>query len=122
MANSSILGIDHAADIPAGRSRDELGPSDSSDSGSDVRRPAGSNAEADAALAEILAQDAQASDTDSTSTGESASASDDDEVKEAADIAPDRIVDAAQAGISEGTVGPMDEADDEDRDAPAVSR
>ena len=112
MAHSSILGADSVPEIPAGRSRDELGPSDTSDSGSDGRYPGGKPATAEGAGAENTWQEAQGSDTDSASTGEAASALEGEGVLDGADIAPDQIVDAAQAGVTEGPDAPLSEPDE----------
>jgi hypothetical protein len=57
-----------------------LGPSDSSDSGSDVQ-----------GAAEALGDAGLDSDTDRNGTGERSSAAPDSEMKEGADIAPDHI-------------------------------
>lgn len=81
MAKSSLLGGDAAPGIPEGRTIARLGPSDSSDSGSDVGT-AGSNA----------------SDTDASGTGERLSVDQPgNEVAADADILPDRV-DAAVGG------------------------
>ncbi len=74
MAYSSILGADPAPAQPSGRSSDLLGPSDSSDTGSDAL---GTN--------EVHA------DSDGSGTGERGAVFGGDAV-EGADIAPDRIV------------------------------
>lgn len=79
MSNSSILGADRAPTFPAGRDSGALGPSDSSDSGSDV----GS-----------LVPEA---DSDREATGERASVAG-DHIRDGADIAPDRITGGRDAG------------------------
>jgi len=84
MAYSSILGADPAPVQPAGRGSDALGPSDSSDSGSDAF-----------GTREVHA------DSDSPGTGERAGVSGAD-IEEGADIAPDRVV----------HMGPGDEEED----------
>ena len=71
-----------------------LGPSDSSDSGSDVQ-----------GAAQELGDAGLDSDSDRNGTGERASASPDGEVKDGADIAPDRIED----------IGADDDQDGEER-------
>lgn len=86
MATSSILGAERAPILPAGRDSGALGPSDSSDSGSDV----GS-----------LAPEA---DSDRQATGERASVSG-ERIREGNDISPDRITGARDAG---------EQAEDED--------
>jgi hypothetical protein len=88
MATSSLLGADRAPAQPAGRSIDALGPSDSTDSGSDVS--AGSLPEGDTrgALPDIAG-----SDTDREGTGER-SAVDMTSGEGGADIAPDQVTGA----------------------------
>lgn len=76
MAQSSLLGGEPAPEIPEGRTIARLGPSDSSDSGSDADLP-GMNA----------------SDSDAAGTGERASVEmPQDEVVADADTLPDRVV------------------------------
>ena len=89
MAHSSILGGDRAAVQPSGRGADLLGPSDSSDSGSD-------------AMGE-LGPDQIDSDTDRNGTGERASA-DMRDSGSGLDILPDHV-DRASRG---GSVGELD--------------
>ena len=74
MAYSSILGAETAPTQPSGRDSELLGPSDSSDSGSDAM-----------GTAEIHA------DSDASGTGERGSVTP-GEGREGADILPDRIV------------------------------
>jgi len=93
MAYSSILGADPAPAQPSGRSSDLLGPSDSSDSGSDAL-----------GTAEVHA------DSDGSGTGERGAVVGRD-AAEGADIAPDRIV----------RMGAEDSGEDEDLGA-AVER
>ncbi|MCM2252456.1 MAG: hypothetical protein NDJ19_08875 [Ramlibacter sp.] len=73
MAHSSILGADIAPGFPSGRDSDALGPSDSSDSGSDA-----------AGTDEIH------EDSDAAGTGARGSVAGDD-AREGADILPDRV-------------------------------
>ncbi len=101
MANSSLIGIPRAAEPPAGHSGEALGPSDSSDSGSDTTgTPRGGDAAA----------------TDSAGTGERRSAGDDDRGSEARDIAPDRVVRIGESDTVEST------DDDEDPDLAFIDR
>lgn len=111
MAHSSILGADRAPLQPAGRDADALGPSDTSDSGSDIR------GEIDPDLLD--------SDSDSEGTGERGSAVDGEHLSEGADIAPDRIVpllsdtvdlDAEDARLGDAAVEDEDEEADADED------
>ncbi len=74
MARSSIDGVERADPIPAGRDIDALGPSDSSDSGSDMQGIPGLDG----------------SDSDAAGTGERASATPDRPVNDR-DILPDRV-------------------------------
>lgn len=83
MAKSSILGGERAAVQPSGRGADLLGPSDSSDSGSD-------------AMGE-LGPDQMDSDTDRNGTGERASA-DMRDSGSGLDILPDHVDRASRGG------------------------
>ena len=74
MAYSSILGADSAPQQPGGREAELLGPSDNSDSGSDT----------------IGTHEAHA-DSDARGTGERGAVAGAD-LKEGADILPDRVV------------------------------
>ncbi|VTU31592.1 hypothetical protein H4CHR_02838 [Variovorax sp. PBS-H4] len=89
MATSSILGGEHAPREPRGTDVDSLGPSDTSDSGSDVQTDRSRTAMPDGS-AEGALPIAHGSDTDSTGTGERASA-DPTAASDDADILPDRI-------------------------------
>lgn len=90
MATSSILGGERAASRADGRDVDSLGPSDTSDSGSDIqgerRMPTGADN-----AGELGATPARPdTSTDALGTGERAAARIDD-TEDGADIAPDRI-------------------------------
>lgn len=74
MAYSSILGAETAPIQPSGRDADLLGPSDSSDSGSDA-----------------MGTDEIHADSDASGTGERGSVTP-GEGREGADILPDRVV------------------------------
>ena len=91
MAHSSILGADIAPSQPIGRGSDVLGPSDSSDSGSDVhgatRMMTTPEEGEEAGGATPVVED---SDTDAEGTGERAEAVPEG-ARDGADIAPDRI-------------------------------
>jgi hypothetical protein len=93
MAKSSILGGERAALQPSGRGADLLGPSDSSDSGSD-------------SIGELGAEQL-ASDTDRSGTGDRSSA-DLRDTADGADIRPDHIARASTGGADEI----VDELDD----------
>jgi hypothetical protein len=87
MAYSSILGADPAPAQPSGRSSDLLGPSDSSDTGSDAVGTREDHA-----------------DSDGAGTGERGAVYGPDAV-EGADIAPDRIVRMSAEGDSGEDLG-----------------
>lgn len=105
MANSSILGGDDVPVIPPGHSTADLGPSDSSDSGSDVAGAPGLADDAGLGTDSGTTSDIDHgqgagpdlgdanldSDTDASGTGERRAAGRDDTSREANDIQPDRI-------------------------------
>ena len=105
MASSSILGGERPALRPSGRGSDLLGPSDSSDSGSD-------------SLGE-LGPDQMDSDTDRFGTGERASADLSDSGR-GLDILPDHVDRASRGGVDtidtdvEQLAGVEDDDEDED--------
>ncbi len=137
MAKSSILGGERVAPRARGRDTDALGPSDSSDSGSDVQgerlTATGPDTPGDLDVATPADLD---SDTDSSRTGERASAVP-EEGAEGADIAPDHIermpgaardaLDAADVSLDDPealdvadlAVDESDVEDDPDREAEA---
>lgn len=105
MASSNILGGDPAPARPPGHGTADLGPSDSSDSGSDLAGAAGTAADAgldadsgttsdiDRALGagpDLGDTDLDA-DSDAGGTGERRAAGRDSSAPAAADIAPDRL-------------------------------
>ncbi|RYF30820.1 MAG: hypothetical protein EOO26_14415 [Comamonadaceae bacterium] len=101
-SKSSLLGGAQAPTHPSGTDIDALGPSDSSDSGSDVQTDRGRSATPDDASGALpIAHD---SSSDASGTGERASA-DGDDVEAGSDISPDRIGELA-----------ADEDDDEDEE------
>ena len=83
MAYSSILGADEAPEQPSGRDAELLGPSDNSDSGSDT-----------------IGTDEAYSDSDAVGTGERGSVTPGED-REGGDILPDRVVNAADAGLAD---------------------
>ena len=91
MSNSSILGGTSAPSQASGKDVDLLGPSDTSDSGSDVQgeRPMATAPDNPGEWGAVVA-DGRA-DTDAGGTGERAAA-DGDVTVDGADILPDRIV------------------------------
>ena len=104
MARSGILGGEPAPVNPAGRDTDALGPSDSSDSGSDVQGERGFDALDPGQIGGERAD--LGSDSDAPGTGERGSAVHDTDIVEGADIAPDRI------GVFPGADGGDDRADE----------
>ncbi len=90
MANSSFLGGERAARYAQGRDIDALGPSDSSDSGSDVQGERSLRGEGDHAdeLGSLVVD--TDNDSDASGTGERASATGRD-MPDGADIMPDQV-------------------------------
>lgn len=127
MAKSSILGGTPAPRNPAGTDVDALGPSDSSDSGSDVQgeRPMATSPDQRDEWGGLPSK--KNSDTDALGTGERGVAAG-SEVESGADILPDHLVrrrGAAgaldDAAVSEAVrdmavLGEDDESEDEDAD------
>jgi hypothetical protein len=123
MAHSPLLGGDPAPRVPGGRSTDVLGPSDTSDSGSDVTGAVGAvdtddlgfdggtnddvrrapGAGADLGDANLDA------DSDSGGTGERAEAGRDTLRRDAPDISADQVV---SIGAGEDALSGLDEAGD----------
>jgi len=91
MTKSSILGGERSARYAAGKDVDALGPSDSSDSASDVQGERSVRGEGDHAdeLGSLIVD--TASDSDASGTGERGSATGRD-VPDGADIMPDQVV------------------------------
>ena len=119
MSNSSILGGESAATRASGRDVDALGPSDSSDSGSDVQGERSMATEADnpGELGGLPVE--LGSDSDSGGTGERGSATGGPD-HDGADILPDRVihspVDASDPDAMEGLDDVEDLAADEPYD------
>lgn len=118
MTSSSILGGQRVTRRAAGKDVDALGPSDSSDSGSDVQGESAMATEADGPD-EIGALPVRgASDSDAFGTGERGSATGRD-TDDNHDIAPDSIVDADSVAVDERLDASEVEAlgsDDDDAD------
>jgi hypothetical protein len=118
MATSSILGGEETARRASGRDIDSLGPSDSSDSGADVQgeRTMPTDGDTPDELGATPAHRDSASDA--LGTGERGAASGAD-VREGADILPDRVIDRpdedAQAEIDALGGEIDDEAEDEEQ-------
>lgn len=109
MGRSSILGADRAPTQAAGRDTDALGPSDTSDSGSDIQ--------GEPFLYESSPEDERlgaartdhSSDSDAAGTGERHSALPDEDVRDGADILPDRIGRFSGSGSDEDDLSLDDE-------------
>ena len=95
MAQSSILGGSAAPSRPRGTGTDLLGPSDSSDSGSDVQGERALATDADDGGSGAVPNELD-SDTDARGTGERGAATGADP-REGSDILPDRVVSTADA-------------------------
>lgn len=125
MARSSILGGERAPRHVSGTDTDSLGPSDSSDSGSDVQGELNLEGHSDREERFGAAHTDRGSDSDMAGTGERGSAVPDEFVEEGADIAPDRIevigsdVEADEDDVSAQGVMDMEaeELDDESEDS-----
>ena len=124
MSHSSILGGDRAPQQAPGRDVDTLGPSDTSDSGSDVQGETRLKTEPEEGEegggAVPVVED---SDTDAEGTGERAEAVPEG-ARDGADIAPDRIarskdaLDSADSitGNDDSIESLADDSDDDDED------
>jgi hypothetical protein len=124
MSHSSILGGERAPQQARGRDAETLGPSDTSDSGSDIQ--GASRLKTDAEEGELggATPVSNESDSDSMGTGERAEAVPEG-ARDGADIAPDRIasskdaLDSAESisGDDDSIEGLVDESQDDDDDA-----
>lgn len=101
MATSSILGADRAPSQASGRDVEALGPSDSSDSGSDVQGELDLSVPTDLDQTVAVTQPGLASDSDSAGTGERGSALLDEAAREGHDILPDRVQNLADEAQDE---------------------
>lgn len=126
MAHSSLVGIDRAATTAPGRDSATLGPSDSSDSGSDTAGFDGQDENdltepVDVALSNdghrgsTSSNETDGSASDSAGTGERRSAAEDDGGRDGGDISVDRVFnpsDASEEGnLSESELELIDTAD-----------
>lgn len=109
MARSSLLGIDPASPEPAGRDKASLGPSDSSDSGSDVVGLDGDDDDTDPGLpVDVALRDDQAAPLP---LGESLPASEGGTgVRDGADIGVDRVFSAGVADEGDALLHVVDDA------------
>lgn len=115
MARSSILGGNHAPERASGTDTDALGPSNSSDSGSDVQGEREMATEPDNAgeWGSLIADGD--SDSDSFGTGERGAAT--GHGRDNSDILPDRIVTPGLGGTSNDALGDVDDMADEDSES-----
>jgi hypothetical protein len=110
MARSSILGGDLAPKQASGNDTDALGPSDTSDSGSDIQGEPELEGNYDREGRLGAGHTDRGSDSDGAGTGERGSALPDEFVEEGLDISPDHIE----------AIGPSVGADENDVSAEAV--
>ncbi len=120
MSNSSILGGESAPGRAAGRDTDALGPSDSSDSGSDVQGERSMPTGADnAGELGALTVDLD-SDSDSSGTGERGAATGSGG-RDGGDILPDQIIDTADVDgevlVDANFTGDIEDDEDGDDDS-----
>ncbi|MDQ6627597.1 MAG: hypothetical protein M3Z29_03985 [Pseudomonadota bacterium] len=123
MSQSSILGGERAPQQAKGRSADTLGPSDSSDSGSDIQGATRLKTDAEEGELGGATPIDLDSDSDAMGTGERASAVPDG-ARDGADIGPDRIarskdaLDAAEPidGDDDSIESLADESGDDEAD------
>jgi hypothetical protein len=123
MSHSSILGGDRAPQQARGRDAETLGPSDTSDSGSDIQGATRLKTDAEEGELGGATPIDLDSDSDSMGTGERAEAVPEG-ARDGADIAPDRIarskdaLDSAESitGNDDSIESLADESDDEDGD------
>jgi hemerythrin superfamily protein len=110
MGHSPLVRIDRAETEPAGRDTAALGPSDSSDSGSDLAGFEALDVNDPSVPVDVaLRDDVQRSpvptetqgDSDAAGTGERRSAASDASAREAADISVDRVFDPANPDLDE---------------------
>lgn len=108
MARSSIMGGDPAPARAPGNDVDALGPSNSSDSGSDMQgaRPMATGPDNAAEWGAIVAEGD--SDTDADGTGERSAAAGDGG-RDNGDILPDRIITPGMGSTGDDTLGDVRE-------------
>ena len=109
MSQSSILGGEHAPQQAAGRSADTLGPSDTSDSGSDIQGATRLKTDTEEGQMGGALPVELSSDSDASGTGERAEAVPEG-ARDGADIAPDRIASSKDALDSAINIGGDDES------------
>ena len=109
MSQSSILGGERAPRQAEGRSADVLGPSDTSDSGSDIQGATRLKTDAEEGELGGATPIALDSDSDSMGTGERAEAVPEG-ARDGADIGPDRIARSKDALDSAESIDSDDES------------
>jgi hypothetical protein len=126
MAKSSLVGVDRAPAIPKGRDVNAQGPSDSSDSGSDIQGELDLGTDEIGLPGHLAPHIEHSGDTDAEGTGERGAAMMDEPVREGADIGVDRITNAPDSdaelmsdepeleGLAELAASGPDEEEDED--------
>lgn len=116
MARSSIMGGSTAPERASGTDADALGPSNSSDSGSDIQgaREMATAPDNEAEWGAIVAEGS--SDSDADGTGERASAAG-GSGRENGDILPDRIVTPGLGGTSTDALGDVNDIAGDDSES-----
>ena len=138
MAKSSLVGVDRAPAIPKGRDIDLKGPSDSSDSGSDIQGELDLGADEVGLPRDLALPIEHSGDTDAAGTGERGAAMLDEPAREGADIGVDRITGAPDdadaelpldeldleglSALASGGPEDEDEEDEDDEDDEAAAR
>ena len=123
MSHSSILGGERAPQQARGRDAETLGPSDTSDSGSDIQGATRLKTDAEEGELGGATPVSNDSDSDSMGTGERAEAVPEG-ARDGADISPDRIasskdaLDSAESisGNDDSIEGLADDASDDESD------
>ena len=110
MSHSPLLGAERAPQHAAGRDADVLGPSDTSDSGSDIQGATRLKTDAEEGELGGATPVERNSDSDSMGTGERAEAVPEG-ARDGADIAPDRIARSKDALDSADSIS-GDDGDD----------
>lgn len=103
MSHSSLLGADRAPQRPMGTGADLLGPSDTSDSGSDIQGATRLKTDTEEGELGGATPVELSSDSDAFGTGERAEAVPERGARDGADIGPDRIArskDALDGAVS----------------------
>ena len=109
MSQSSILGGERAPRQAEGRSADVLGPSDTSDSGSDIQGATRLKTDTEEGQLGGATPIERSSDSDSMGTGERAEAVPEG-ARDGADISPDRIASSKDALDSAESIDDDDES------------